>query len=57
MWRAEVVLGPWKPRFEIAYRRLVPAGRTLGELFGQAAFPTGLRPLYRRFFAEAGLPA
>jgi NUDIX domain len=56
LWRADVRLDEWQPRFEIARRRLVPAGEALHELFGQPAFPTGLRPLYRRLFAAAGQP-
>lgn len=52
LWRAEVVLDAWEPRFEIAHRRLVPAGEALGQL----GLPDEMRPLYRRIFAEAGLP-
>ncbi len=55
MWRAEVVLDPSEPRFEIAHRRLVTTGEALDELFAQPRFPRGLRPLYRRAFIEAGL--
>jgi hypothetical protein len=56
LWRAEVRLEAWQPRFEIAHRRLVPADDALGQIFRQPRFPDGLRPLYRRIFAEAGLP-
>lgn len=57
LWRAEVVLDPWKPRFEIAHRRLIATTRALDQLFAQPRFPRGLRPLYRRAFIEAGLAA
>jgi ADP-ribose pyrophosphatase YjhB (NUDIX family) len=53
MWRAEVSVHPWQPRFEIAHRRLVPAA----EAFAHLDIPAGLRPLFRRTFVEAGLPA
>jgi NUDIX domain len=56
MWRADVRLDDWHPRFEITQRRRVPADRALHELFVQPAFPVGLRPLYNRLFAAAGLP-
>src|SRR5882672_6672074 len=32
-WRAEVELMPWEPRFEIAYRRVVPATELLSHLW------------------------
>jgi ADP-ribose pyrophosphatase YjhB (NUDIX family) len=51
MWRAEVVVHPWQPRFEITHRRLVPAA----DAFAHLEIPAGLRPLHRRAFAEAGL--
>lgn len=53
MWRADVVVEPWEPRFEITHRRLVPAA----EAYACLEMPPGLRPLHRRAFAEAGLPA
>ena len=53
MWRAEVEVEPWAPRFEITHRRLVPAA----EAYGHLEIPPGLHPLHRRAFAEAGLPA
>ena len=56
MWRAEVLLEAWQPEFEITQRRLVRADDALGQLFGHVRFPDELRPLYRRTFAEAGLP-
>ncbi|MGP3987257.1 NUDIX hydrolase [Streptomyces sp. 3N207] len=49
MWRAEVRLAPWDPRFEMAHRRLLPAERA----FQALAVPEGLGPFYRRLFAEA----
>jgi ADP-ribose pyrophosphatase YjhB (NUDIX family) len=52
VWRAEVRVDPWAPRFEIAHRRLVPAG----EAFDRLAIPDGFDPIYRRMFLEAGLP-
>src|SRR6266542_2990157 len=55
LWRTEVLLEAWQPQFEIAYRRLVPAGEALEQIVGQANFPDELRPLYRRIFVEAGL--
>lgn len=53
MWRAEVVVEPWEPRFEITHRRLVPAV----DAFAHLDIPAGLHPLFRRAFTEAGLPA
>lgn len=55
IWRAEVALDAWSPRFEITHRRLVPAPEALDALIRQPDFPFGFRPLYRRIFAEAGL--
>ncbi len=52
MWRAEVRLHRWAPRFEIAHRRLVPAGQAL-RLVVIAEPAVG--PIYRRMFVEAGL--
>ena len=47
---AEVELGPWEPRFEIAHRRLFQPDdlRTL-------AIGGGFAPLVRRALAEAGI--
>ena len=42
----------WAPRFEIAHRRLVPAGEAL-RLVVIAEPAVG--PIYRRMFVEAGL--
>jgi hypothetical protein len=52
MWRAEVRLRRWAPRFEIAHRRLVPAGEALRLVL--SAEP-GVGPIYRRMFAEAAI--
>jgi ADP-ribose pyrophosphatase YjhB (NUDIX family) len=51
MWRAEVRLRGWAPRFEIAHRRLVPAHEALASVV--IADPE-VGPIYRRLFAEAG---
>jgi 8-oxo-dGTP pyrophosphatase MutT (NUDIX family) len=51
VWRAEVHLHPWEPRFEISHRRLVPAAQA----YRQVHIPTGLHPIFRRAFREAGL--
>jgi ADP-ribose pyrophosphatase YjhB (NUDIX family) len=52
MWRAEVRLDPWRPRFEMAGRRLVPAAEAHAGMW----IEEGFRPIYRRIFAEAALP-
>jgi hypothetical protein len=52
MWRAEVHLERWAPRFEIAHRRLVPAQEALRSVI--SAEP-GAGPIYRRMFVEAGI--
>ncbi|MEV0739233.1 hypothetical protein AB0I51_25595 [Streptomyces sp. NPDC050549] len=51
MWRAEVRLAPWDPRFEMTHRRLLPAE----EVFRSVTVPDGLGPFYRRLFAEAAV--
>lgn len=51
MWRANVVLMPWQPRFEIASRRVVPLAQLEEHLWMEAGFD----PIYRRALAEAGL--
>lgn len=51
LWRAEVRLERWQPRFEMTHRRLVPAGRALEVM----AVEDGMDPIYRRMFLEAGL--
>jgi ADP-ribose pyrophosphatase YjhB (NUDIX family) len=54
MWRAEVSLERWAPRFGIAHRRLVPADEALRQVV--IAEP-GVGPIYRRMFAEAAASA
>jgi len=49
MWRAEVRLDAWEPRFEMDHRRLLSAE----EAFPFLTIPDGLGPFYRRLFAEA----
>jgi ADP-ribose pyrophosphatase YjhB (NUDIX family) len=51
VWRANVVLMPWQPLFEIAGRRVVPAAQLREELWMEAGF----EPIYGRALAEAGL--
>jgi ADP-ribose pyrophosphatase YjhB (NUDIX family) len=51
IWRAEVELRPWEPRFEIAHRRIVPANELLSHLWMQE----GVEGIYHRALAEAGL--
>ena len=50
MWRAEVRLERWAPRFEIPYRRLLPVNEALQSVV--IAEPS-VGPIYRRMFAEA----
>jgi hypothetical protein len=52
LWRAEVRLDPWQPRFEIVRRRLVP----VVEAFDSMSIEDGYGPMYRRIFVEAALP-
>jgi hypothetical protein len=52
MWRAEVRLERWAPRFEIARRRLLPANEALRSVVIAEA---SVGPIYRRMFAEAAL--
>ena len=47
-WRAEVILGPWEPAFEVSHRRVVPATEVLSHLS-----PVYM-PVYRRALNEAG---
>jgi 8-oxo-dGTP pyrophosphatase MutT (NUDIX family) len=49
VWRADVELGPWEPRFEIPYRRLVPPGQLRTLIGGPYA------PITRRTLLEAGV--
>jgi hypothetical protein len=51
-WRADVRLDPWRPAFEMIGRRLVPAAGALAAMW----IEDGFAPLYRRMFAEAGMP-
>jgi ADP-ribose pyrophosphatase YjhB (NUDIX family) len=51
IWRAEVTLLPWRPEFEIPFRRVVPAG----ELAGCLWMEEGAAPIYSRAAREAAL--
>jgi ADP-ribose pyrophosphatase YjhB (NUDIX family) len=51
IWLAKVELMPWKPLFEIAYRRIVP----VTELARQLWMENGFEPIYYRALCEAGL--
>ena len=51
IWRAEVALLPWRPRYEIPHRRVVPAAELLSHLWMEQGF----EPIYHRALAEAGL--
>jgi len=51
IWRAEVELMPWKPRFEISHRRIVPVAELMSHLWMEE----GLEPIYRRALKVAGL--
>lgn len=51
IWRAEVELLPWVPRFEIVHRRVVPATDVLSHLWMEEGF----EPIYHRALAEANL--
>ncbi len=51
IWRAEVELLPWKPRFEIPHRRVIPAD----ELSAHLWMEDGFEPIYHRALMEAGL--
>jgi hypothetical protein len=53
MWVAEVSVEPWAPEFEMTHRELVPAASA----FGRVEIETGQEHIFRRHFAEAGLPA
>lgn len=50
-WLARVRVDAWQPRFEMVRRRLAPAVEAYASMWN------GYRPLYRRMFTEAGLPA
>jgi ADP-ribose pyrophosphatase YjhB (NUDIX family) len=51
VWRAEVDLLPWEPRFEIAHRRVVPTDELLSNLWME----NGFEPIYHRALREAAL--
>lgn len=51
IWRAEVKLMPWKPRFEIAHRRIVPPSELQSHLW----IEPGFEPIYYRAIIEAAL--
>lgn len=51
LWRTLVELAPWEPRFEIPYRRVVPAEQWREHLW----IDEGWGPIMNRAFAEAGL--
>ncbi len=51
LWRAEVEVLPWEPRFEISHRRIVPAAELREHLW----IDPGFEPIYARWLTEAGL--
>ena len=51
IWRADVQLMPWEPRFEIAHRRVVQVNELLSQLWMEGGF----EPIYHRALVEAGL--
>ena len=51
-WRAHVQIGPWRPQFEIPYRRIVPAARAGAFLREPDAVAMSIS---LRALAEAGL--
>jgi hypothetical protein len=51
MWQADVELATWKPQFEIAHRRVVPAKAWSAHLW----IDEGFAPIFWRAFVEAGL--
>lgn len=51
IWRAEVDLGPWEPRFEIAHRRVVPTDGVPSSLWMEHGF----EPICYRALTEAAL--
>jgi ADP-ribose pyrophosphatase YjhB (NUDIX family) len=52
LWRADVCLESWDPCFEMAYRRLVPAGEALRSV---TAAESAMGPVYRRMFMQAAI--
>jgi hypothetical protein len=51
IWRAEVVLLPWQPEYEIRFRRVVPASALAPRLWTE----DGAAPIYSRAALEAQL--
>jgi ADP-ribose pyrophosphatase YjhB (NUDIX family) len=51
IWRADVELMAWEPRFEIRHRRLVPAD----DLLAYLCIEEGFEALYHRVLIEVGL--
>jgi ADP-ribose pyrophosphatase YjhB (NUDIX family) len=51
IWRAEVDLLLWEPRFEIPWRRVVP----IADLADHLWMESGNEPIFRRAAVEAGL--
>ena len=51
IWRAEVDLMAWEPRFEVAHRRVV----SKDELFSNLWMEKGFEPIYHRALREAAL--
>jgi len=51
LWRAEVELGPWEPRFEVSHRRVVAAS----EVIDQVTMADGLARIVSRALHEADL--
>ena len=51
MWRAEVELATWEPRFEITHRHVIPAETWSTHLW----IADGFAEIFWRTFAEAGL--
>ncbi|GAA3214268.1 NUDIX domain-containing protein [Dactylosporangium siamense] len=51
-WRAEVLVDPWEPRFEVPHRRIVPAAAALDEVWDYA---DGSVRIMARVLAEARL--
>lgn len=51
IWRAEVDLMPWEPRFEVAHRRVVRTDELLSNLWME----DGFAPIYYRALREGAL--
>jgi ADP-ribose pyrophosphatase YjhB (NUDIX family) len=52
VWRADVELAPWEPRFEIRHRRVVPAADVMDHL---ALDSDAFAPIIRRELQEASV--